>query len=138
MSRNRIAYDGLEELKKSLRELPAEMHGEADHIIEGEANAAALEIRQKYAIGEAGKLVAGVVVEVVQRTNFYAGRRIVSKSPLAFIYENGTQVRHTELGYNRGRMPPAHVFVPAVIRHRKSMYEKLRDMMRRKGLKVSG
>jgi hypothetical protein len=83
-------------------------------------------------------MVQGVVVEKVERTRFFAGRRIVSKSPLAFIYENGTQVRHTELGYNRGRMPPAHVFVPAMIRHRKRMYELLREMLKRKGLKVTG
>lgn len=137
MSRNRIAFDGLAELKKSLRDLPEEMHGEAENIIEGEANAAALEVRQKYGI-VSGKMVQGVVVEKVERTRFFAGRRIVSKSPLAFIYENGTQVRHTELGYNRGRMPPAHVFVPAMIRHRKRMYERLRDMLKRHGLKVVG
>lgn len=137
MSRNRIAYDGLEELKKSLRDLPEELHGEAEKIVEGEANAAALVVRQKYGL-VSGKLVTGVVVEKVERTRFFAGRRVVSKSPLAFIYENGTQVRHTELGYNRGRMPPKHVFVPAMIRARKTMYEKLRDMLKRKGLKVIG
>lgn len=137
MSRNRIAYTGLEELKKSLRQLPDELHGEAEKIIEGESNAAALQVRQKYGL-VSGKLVQGVIVEKVERTRFFAGRRVVSKSPLAFLYENGTQVRHTELGYNRGRMPPAHVFVPAMIRARKLMYEKLRDMMKRKGLKVTG
>lgn len=137
MSRNRLAFDGLEELKKSLRDLPKELHGEAEHIIEGEANAAALEVRSKY--GQvSGKLVQGVQVEVVQRTQYFAGRRVVSKSPLAFIVENGTQVRHTELGYNRGRMPPLHAFVPVMIRRRKVMYEKMRDLLRRKGLKVSG
>lgn len=137
MSRNRIAFDGLAELKKDLRDLPEVMHGEAEHIIEGQANAAALEVRQKYGM-VSGKMVQGVVVEKVERTRFFAGRRIVSKSPLAFIYENGTQVRHTELGYNRGRMPPAHVFVPAMIRHRKRMYELLREMLKRHGLKVVG
>lgn len=137
MSRNRIVFDVLEELKKSLRELPQEMHGEAEHIVDGESNGAALEIRSKY--GQvSGKLVQGVVVERVERTRFFAGRRVVNKSPLAQVYENGTQVRHTELGYNRGRMPAAHVFVPVMIRRRKAMYEKLRDMMRRKGLKVTG
>lgn len=137
MSRNRIAFDGLEELKKSLRDMPMELHGEAEKIIEGEANAAAFEVRSKYS-QVSGELVQGVQVERVERTRFFAGRRVVNKSKLAFIYENGTQTRQTKLGYARGRMPPAHVFIPVMIRRRKVMYEKLRDMMKRKGLKVVG
>lgn len=137
MSRNRIAFDGLEELKAELRRMPESLHGEADHIVEGEANAAAVEVRTKYHV-VSGELVQKVSVEKVERSRFYAGRRLVSKSPLAQLYENGTQVRHTKLGYNRGRMPPAHVFVPAVIRRRKRMYELLRDMLKRAGLKVFG
>jgi hypothetical protein len=137
VSNNRLKFDGLQELKKSLRELPVLLHGEAENEVDAEANQAALEIRQAYKI-RSGKLVEGVVVERVERSRFFAGRRVVSKSPLAMIYENGTQVRHTDLGYNRGRMPPAHVFIPAMIRHRKEMYDRLRDLMRRHGLKVIG
>ncbi len=137
MSNNRLKFDGLQELKKSLRDLPFQLHGEAENEVDAEANQAALEIRQAYKI-RSGALVQGVVVERVERSRFFAGRRVVSKSPLAMIYENGSQVRHTALGWNRGRMPPAHVFIPAMIRHRKEMYERLRDVMRRHGLKVIG
>lgn len=137
MSNNRLKFDGLQEFKKSLRALPVELHAEAENEVDAEANQAALEIRQAYKM-RSGKLVEGVIVERVERSRFFAGRRVVSKSPLAMIYENGTQVRHTDLGYNRGRMPPAHVFIPAMIRHRREMYDRLRDLMRRHGLKVIG
>lgn len=137
MSNNRLKFDGLQELKKSLRDLPFQLHAEAENEVDAEANQAALDIRQAYKI-RSGELVQGVVVERVERSRFFAGRRVVSKSPLAMIYENGTQVRHTKLGYSRGRMPPAHVFIPAMIRHRKEMYDRLRDLMRRHGLKVTG
>jgi hypothetical protein len=137
VSNNRLKFDGLQEFKKSLRDLPYALHGEAENEVDAEANQAALEIRSAYK-RRSGALMEGVYVERVERSRFFAGRRVVSKSPLAMIYENGSQVRHTELGYNRGRMPPAHVFIPAMIRHRKEMYDRLRDVMRRHGLKVIG
>ncbi len=135
MSNNRLKFDGLEELKKQLRELPFEMRGEAENEVEAKANQAALEIGSKYT----GKLGDDVVVEKVESASrLFAGRLVINKNPLAMIYEIGTQVRHTNLGYNRGRMPPGHVFVPAMIKHRKEMYDALREVMRRHGLKVIG
>ncbi len=137
MSPTRLRYTGLRELRAELRSLPENLHGEAENHADARANRAALEIRQAYAI-VSGELVQGVQVEKVQRTRFYAGRRVQSKSPLAFIYENGTVARQTKLGYNRGRMPPKHVFVRAMIAQRRSFYDDLRDMMRRYGLRVTG
>jgi hypothetical protein len=139
VSHNRLVFDGLAELRRELRALPQALRGEAENEVEAAANQAALEVRSGYKQGKTGKLVEGVVVEEVSSgARLFAGRVVLSKDPLAMIYENGTQVRHTELGYNRGRMPPAHVFIPAMIRHRKDMYDRLRDMMRRHGLKVVG
>jgi hypothetical protein len=54
------------------------------------------------------------------------------------MFENGTMVRHTRIGANRGAMPPGHVFVPTAIRHRAAMYRNLRDMLEREGLLVTG
>jgi hypothetical protein len=37
-----------------------------------------------------------------------------------------------------GRMPPGNIFIPAVVRRRREMYEQLKAMLTRHGLEVSG
>lgn len=136
MSHNRLVFDGLAELRAALRQLPQELTGEGSHIVEGAANGAAAEIKGKYP-RVTGHLIDGVEVDFVHG-QFVAGAIVRNKAKHAFIFENGTQVRHTELGANRGAMPPGHVFVPAMIRKRRRMYEDLKAMLTRHGLQVSG
>jgi len=68
------------------------------------------------------------------------GAKAIAKntSKLASIFEHGSMVRHTELGWNRGRMPAGNVFVPAVVRNRARMYERLKALLVEHGLRVSG
>lgn len=148
MSNNRLRYEGLEELKAALRRLPEELHREAEKLVEVQANRAALDIRAAYqqdrrknkmfTAKRSGRLVSGVVVDKIERTRFYAGRRVVSSSPLAYIYERGTAIRRNKAQQNRGAMPAAYVFVRTMVHYRKLMYDSLRDLIRRKGLRVSG
>lgn len=138
MSNNRLRFDGLEELRASLRRLPKELRDEARQIIVDAAQGAATEIRQKYP-RRTGDLADKVEVQVLQSgSNFVAGAIVRNKSKLAFIFENGTQARHNALGANRGSMPPGHVFIPAMVRARRRMYERLRELVKRKGLRVIG
>lgn len=140
MSNNRLRFEGLEELRASLRRLPVDLRDDAEEIVYDSANEAADDIRSGYASHRrSGELADKVeVVKLTSSGTAFAGSIVQNKSKLAFIFENGTQARHTAIGANRGSMPAAHVFVPAVIKRRREMYERLREMMRGHGLKVTG
>lgn len=140
MSNNRLRFDGLQELRADLRRLPKELRDEAEEIVFDSAEDAAREIRAGYeAHRRSGELAEKVEVQQLKgEGTAFAGALVQNKSKLAFIFENGTQARHTAIGANRGAMPPGHVFVPAVIKARKSMYNRLRELLRTKGLKVTG
>lgn len=140
MSRNRFRFTGLEELKAELRNLPEALAQEAQAIVFGMADEAAAEIRAAYP-SHTGNLRRGV--SVVRRVYAVSTAAIVvNKAPHAFLYENGTQARHyfTKGGVKKalGRMPPGHVFVPIMIRKRRQMYERLKGLLVRHGLSVSG
>lgn len=138
MANNRFRFEGLEELRASLRKLPKDLRDDAEVIVLKAANSAANDIR----VGYGQHRITGELqdkVEVVQLQGAaFAGAIVQNKSKLAFIFENGTQARHTKLGYNRGAMPPGRVFVPAMIRWRRTMYDNIRQMMRMAGLTVTG
>ncbi len=123
MSNNRFVFDGLEEFRAQLRALPAELAAEA------EIDAAYPE--------RAGALRKGLTVK--HETSAFGATAIVrNTAPHAEEFENGTQARHTALGANRGAMPPGHVFVPIITRHRRAMYQALGAMLTRVGFVVSG
>ncbi|HEV8211052.1 MAG TPA: hypothetical protein VGP77_13050 [Vicinamibacterales bacterium] len=126
-----------EALKAGLRTLPADLADEASAIVDNEAELAKSEIVQRYP-RRTGKLREKVFVRTMALGRFGAGVQVVNSSKLAFIFENGTQARHTKLGANRGAMPPGHVFVPAIVRHRRAMYDKLKALLVKHGLLVSG
>lgn len=138
MSDNRLVWDGMEEFKAALRQLPKELSGEGGDIVVEHAHTAGEDIRAHYeASAVSGNLAKHVKVEVESRA---AGASAIVKSTAkhGIIYENGTQIRKTKGGLNRGAMPPAHVFIPTVIRERRAMVEDLKDLMRTKGLEVTG
>lgn len=138
MSDNRLLWDGMAAFSAALRALPDELSGEGGDIVVSHATTAGDDIRAHYeASAVSGNLAKHVKVEVVSRAH---GAVAVVKSTAkhGIIYENGTQIRKTKDGINRGAMPPANVFVPTVIRERRAMVEDLKDLMRTKGLEVSG
>jgi hypothetical protein len=132
-----VTWTGLDELKQQLRELPKNLHGEASHICEAEANAAAATIKAGYPV-KTGDLRDKLTVERVDAGPFSTGFVVKNTSKLAYIFENGTQARHTAKGWNRGRMPPGRVFIPTVARRRRTMYQNLKAMLERYGLTVTG
>lgn len=138
MSNNKLKFDGLEELRKELRALPDSLTYDASTIVLDCADSASREIKDAYP-NVTGDLRDKVeVVQVQGSGKGFAGAVVVNSSKLANIFENGSQARHTAIGANRGSMPPGHVFIPRVIKWRRVMYERLKDMMRSHGLKVSG
>jgi hypothetical protein len=140
VSNNRLKFDGLEELRASLRHLPVDLRDDAEVIVFDSAKDAERDIRAGYqSHRRSGELADKLeVVQLKGQGTAFAGALIQNKSKLAFIFENGTEARHTNIGANRGSMPAAHVFVPAVIKRRREMYDKLREMMRKHNLTVTG
>lgn len=136
---NRLVYTGLEELKLALRSLPEHLTGEAVRIVEGAANGAEADMVAGYEQHrDTGNLRNGLKKEVIATGPYGAGIRLKNTSPHAYIFENGTQVRHTKAGVNRGAMPAFHVFIPAMVRARKRMYSQFRDLLKSAGLQVTG
>lgn len=139
MSNNRFEFRGLEEFKQQLRALPDQLASEASHIVIGAAESAAADVRRGYSAHvHSGNLEQHVKVE--HRQTGTAGVVAVVKSTArhAHLFEFGTQARHNAFGANRGSMPAGHVFVPAIVRARRAMYQQLVALLERAGLRVSG
>jgi len=133
----RLEWDGLAEFLLELRNLPDNLKGGVGPIVVGHAHKAEQEIRSAYP-ERTGNLKNGLAVETIASERFGAAARVVNRAPHAGIFESGTQARHTDLGANRGSMPPGHIFVPIVIRERRAMYEELKDYLRAFGFTVTG
>lgn len=137
MSNNRIRWDGLDELRDALRRLPEELRGEGSEIVVTNATGAKTEIVEKYP-DRTGNLRGRVTLGLDSGSRFGAGAVVKNTAKHAYIFENGSQARHTALGANRGTMPPGHVFIPTVMRWRRRMYDQLKALLERHGLSVSG
>jgi hypothetical protein len=129
--------EGLAELRAALRRLPEELRDEAREIITREATAAKDQIVAAYP-EHTGNLRNHVYLSTTAGGRFGAAATVRNTAKHAWIFENGTQARHTAIGANRGAMAPGHVFIPIMIRRRRAMYAGLADLLRAKGLQVSG
>lgn len=131
-----LRYTGLAEMYADLRALPAHLRTEGAAIVVDEGAQAFNEIIEAYP-SRTGNLKRGMKLET-HPSEF--GMRVILRNVAkhAWLYENGTQVRHTDLGQNRGFAHPAHVFVPRIIRHRRAMYARLAALLASTGLKVTG
>lgn len=129
--------NGLDELREELRRLPAELRDQGRTIVLGQANGAAASIRAAYP-KRAQTLADSVMVTTFDSSQFGAGATVKNTAYHAWMFENGTQARHTALGANRGVMPAGHVFIPELMRHRRAMWQQLTELLRTAGLQVSG
>jgi hypothetical protein len=140
----RVVWNGLAELREALRNLPADLTAEAGNIVEGAGNAAAADARAGYAakMKHPGELVEGVTVSRRDKGQFAASARVTNRSKLSHIFEHGSVARHYVsvhgVQHLTGRIPPMHVFIPAMIKRRRIMYQQLKALLQRHGLKVSG
>ncbi len=134
---NRLVFDGLEELRAQLRTLPADLAAEASVPVHEAAEGAKSAIFNAYP-DRTGDLRDHLVLEERPTGPFGAAVIVKNTSKLAWIFENGSQARHTALGANRGSMPPGHVFLPNIIRKRRTMYEQLKALLVSHGLIVQG
>jgi len=114
-------WEDLDELKAALRQLPRQLAADGAVIVAATAEAAANEIRDAYPV-RTGNLRKGVKVRKVNVSDFGAVAAVVNDAPHAYIFEHGTVARHTDIGADRGSMPPGHVFIPIMERRRREMY----------------
>jgi len=160
MANNRIEFQGLEEMRRLLRQLPQELAEEGAGIVNAAARAAFQEIYERYPIGpgtkkrQGGTLRRGLSLSVGDArkgesvgkgVQFGAYAVIKNRAKHAWIFENGTQVRRVaakvagragNFGTDRGSMTPGRVFIPAVIRHRRAMNAQLRLLLEQHGFQV--
>jgi hypothetical protein len=137
MARNQLRFEGLDQLLAELRALPADLTAEARHEVIGAANGAAASVKAAYPVDE-GRLRDGVQVLQDAPGPFGEGAVVKNTAPHAYLFEHGTQARRNARGQNRGAMPPGRVFIPRIMRARQLMYERLKAIVARKGLSVSG
>lgn len=137
MSNNRLVITGLAEFYEALRNLPSEMTADAAPIVSSRADQAGAQIRAAYP-EVTGNLKGHVTVTHGAFGRFGVASIVKSTAKHAYMYENGTQARQTDLGANRGAMPPAHVFVPIIIRNRREMLQQLIAIVEKQGLVVTG
>ena len=128
--------DGLEELRQELLKLPYELTQEAAERIAFRTAVANTQIGGRYA-QRSGRLRRGLRVKVEIDGASVVGT-VTNTSKLAYIYENGTQARHTDTGALRGAMPPGHAFIPIMAQQRRLLYAELKEIVARAGLEVSG
>jgi hypothetical protein len=145
-----LKWDGIKDLSEALRGLPAELRDEAFPIVEDAVDRAKEEIAAKYPVGptkmvkgrrrEGGNLRAGLAIDrgATGPSNFGAVLVLKNTAKHAWLFENGTELRETALGWKRGRMPAGKVFIPIVIRARARMWKALADFVRSKGFTVRG
>lgn len=133
MAKTHVVWQGLEELKTLIQQLPDTTTAETAKLAEAAANSAAVDIRGAYPV-RTGTLRDRVKVAPLRsRSGRSVGMAVTNTAPHAHLFENGTQTRQTSLGANRGAMPPGHVFVPRIIRARRRLYDQLKDLLRRLG-----
>lgn len=141
MANNRIEWSGLTELYSALRAMPEELTERGAQIVIENAQEAGEEVRHHYeSAAVTGNLASHLKVQVFEgdRVRFGVAAVVKSSAKHAHIYENGTQIRKNKAGKNLGAMPPAHVFVPTMIRKRRQMMTELKYMLVQKGFEVSG
>lgn len=129
----RIRLDGVEDFRRQLLELPETIATEAREIVHNAAENASEEIRGRYT---SQTLKAAMKVTHKDDGPLHARSIVENTSHLSNWFENGTEERHTKLNQNRGRMPPAHIFVPIAMRARRRMEDVLMELVRRTGLRV--
>ena len=131
-----LRIDGLDEELAELTALPTTLRDNARPTVSSAADQAEAAIRGAYPV-VSGALREGLRQEPIE-TPFGYKVRLINDAPHAVWYEYGTELRQTSLGYNRGRMPAAKVFVPEVMRDRREMIDDLIPVVEAEGLTVRG
>jgi hypothetical protein len=134
-----MRWDGLKEFREELRQLPEACRGEAAKVVEGEVNAAYVTVKRVYEAHRfTGFLSSKLAIQPLKVSGqLTTGLILKSGSPLAWLFDNGTQARHyitvNGVTHLTGRMPGFHVFGRTVAFTRRKIRSLLIEMVRRHG-----
>lgn len=119
-------FHGMSALIEDLRRMPTAIEAEASHHVHDAADIMVAELNNEYAE------VTGHLKRGIRTTRVNAFRAIVrSTARHAVIYERGTAMRMHASGKSVGAMPKANVFIPAAIKSRRQMTERIVDVVER-------
>jgi len=133
-----IKLDGLDDLRAALRNLPEDLAHDAAQIVQQAAESTGSDLKEHYPV-RSGNLRRGVRVTIESNKAGVSGL-VRSSAKHASIFERGTGQRHTNAGWNRGRMPtpPADErLIPRAIRYRQKMVGQLIALVKSYGAEVS-
>lgn len=139
---SRFVWNGLIEAQAELRQFPAALRTEATEIVERTATEAVAVIRAAYPAVTGTSLRDRVTLSRGSGSGLFRVISVIKNtSPLASIFENGTEVRHyitakRGVVHLTGRIPPMHVFIPRVIRARRVLQLRLAAVLERHGFLV--
>jgi len=87
---------------------------------------------------QSGALARGLKLQIFDGGTFGARAVVVNKAKHAALFEYGTQARHTDIGADRGSMPPGNFFIGISVKHRRAMYARIGALLERYGFSVMG
>ena len=138
-----VVWDGLAEYREELRQMPEACVGEARHIIEGGVNGAYTTISAVYGAHRVtGTLQKRLTISPLKVDGqFSTGLKLTSGSPLAWLFDNGSQARHYvtkggkdhKTGAMWGKTPPTHIFTRTVAKGKRAVVDRIKTMMLRRG-----
>lgn len=135
-----VEWNGLEEYRAELRQLTDECQGDAAKLIEAEVNGAYVTISQVYgAHRHTGTLQNRLRISSLAVGSRVYGLVLKSGSPIAWLFDHGSQARHWTGGKSTGRMwgktpnPPLHIFGRTVAQARRRLTAQYHDLLRRRG-----
>jgi hypothetical protein len=133
-----VKWEGLDELRAALRQLPADLTAEASLLLEGVANGAMADMRAEYPPGE---LRDGLSQTTLTAGRFGTGIRIRNSSGWSWHWDHGTRLRHWRQGKSTGaewgETTPKHTFGRAMAVGRRRWYTQAAQMLERNGLTVT-
>jgi hypothetical protein len=136
MSDNKLTFVGMLEFRKAMHELPSRLRAEATAINVSEASAAMNTIAAGYPV-KTRTLKAGLRLE--QQSNPYGSSVKIRNLALhSALYEYGSEMRYTDEGAKRGKMPARPLFIPTAIRHRRRAVSRIVDKLRSEGFTITG
>jgi hypothetical protein len=147
MAKSTMVWDGLSDYLKELEQLPQDCHDEAAKLIEGEVNHAYLTISQVYGAHRfSGRLQNRLSISTLAVGRYVYAMVLKSGSPIAWLFDNGSQARHytgtdksgrTYVDADRGSMgsktPPTHIFARTVGKAKRTLTTQFHNLLVRHG-----
>lgn len=131
-----VQWSGMDEFRRWLGRLPAELTRQAAPLAERAAAATEQGARNGYP-HRSGDLVAGLSTSIRHAGEYGISVVVRSGARYAGTFDNGSEgPRSTRTGRNRGTAPAGRVFVPAAERARDGMVAGIKVLVEANGFEV--